>query len=365
LGKVIEKLFEIDKVNRESNANLFAHIFLYEPSEAKDLQEIIGFYLNDEIIRNGLLNIVRIFPPEEVIPEPEYKGVHHLPATALKSVFTQIYTLPVRVSYDLARISGALQNAKRKPEFTYSPNEEFKREFSSRLNIELCQRIRQEKNGSFLISVNEDIINRLKTINALQKWLITENQLEEVPFLRLKKKPFMFQTDFNPLTVSSLDILRAQEVLENRISLMSNLIELSNPYPKRRDKFKCFAKLTLENIIKRGKYYELLFRVPQDSQQADIKSSDMGLILTNDDPDVRLDPSIWSEYRVKIKPGSELYKNRTLKVQISERFYESQFFQSMIREEQSQDSWFIDLTYVDTTSRMMQQFINYLASGEN
>ncbi len=180
----------------------------------------------------------------------------------------------------------------------------------------------------------------------------------------MKKKPFKFQSDFNPLEVSTLDVLRAQEILENRISLMSNLVELANPFSKRRDKFKCFAELTLEKINKKGRGYELLFRVPPESQQADIKSSDLGIILTDDNPDIRLDPSIWNEYKTKIIPGSEKYQNKTIKLWISENFYKSDFFQSMIRKDQKKGAWFIDLTYVDITSKMMQEFIKYLSSGD-
>src|SRR3546814_7006337 len=72
----------------------YAHIFFYEPAEATNLQRAIGRHLDDERIRSGLLHLVRLFPPEDVVPEPEFRGVHHLPATAIRSVIEQLCALP-------------------------------------------------------------------------------------------------------------------------------------------------------------------------------------------------------------------------------------------------------------------------------
>jgi len=46
-----------------------------------------------------------MFPPEDVVPEPEFRGIHHLPATAVRSVVEQVFALPIMVSYDLRQES--------------------------------------------------------------------------------------------------------------------------------------------------------------------------------------------------------------------------------------------------------------------
>ena len=55
---------------------IYAHIFLYEPSEAVALQDAVGRHLDDGRVRSGLLDMVRLFPPEDIVPEPEFRGMH-------------------------------------------------------------------------------------------------------------------------------------------------------------------------------------------------------------------------------------------------------------------------------------------------
>jgi hypothetical protein len=82
LGPLIAELAAIDKANaaltEDDPAARYAHILVYEPSEAVNLQGAIGRHLDDPRIRAGLLDTVRLFPPDTVIPEPEFKGVHFL-----------------------------------------------------------------------------------------------------------------------------------------------------------------------------------------------------------------------------------------------------------------------------------------------
>src|SRR3546814_6364455 len=74
----------------------------------------------------SLLHAVRLFPPEDVVPEPEFKGAHHLPATAIRSVIEQLYALPALRSEEhtselqsLMRISYAVFCLKKKNKRSY------------------------------------------------------------------------------------------------------------------------------------------------------------------------------------------------------------------------------------------------------
>src|SRR3546814_6637665 len=119
----------------------YAHIFLYEPAEATNLQRAIGRHLDDERIRSGLLHLVRLFPPEDVVPEPEFRGVHHLPATAIRSVIEQLWALPVAVAFDLRQVSRAINVAGGGP--AYVPAEAFERPCSSLLFIDVIRHRRK------------------------------------------------------------------------------------------------------------------------------------------------------------------------------------------------------------------------------
>jgi hypothetical protein len=101
-GRLFADLQAIDLHNAVLNnvsdpANLYAHIFLYEATEAVALQNAVKRHLDDPRVRIGLLHMVRLFPPDEVVPEPEFRGMQHLPATALRSVVEQLLSLPVMV----------------------------------------------------------------------------------------------------------------------------------------------------------------------------------------------------------------------------------------------------------------------------
>src|SRR3546814_8146531 len=117
LSALVADLTEIDAHNaalpQQGNGEegTYAHIFFYEPAEATNLQRAIGRHLDDERIRSGLLHLVRLFPPEDVVPEPEFRGVHHLPATAIRSVIEQLWALPVAVAFDLRQVSRAIEVA--------------------------------------------------------------------------------------------------------------------------------------------------------------------------------------------------------------------------------------------------------------
>lgn len=74
------------------------------------LQNAVKRHLSDARIRTGLLHLVRIFPPEELVPEPEFRGMNHLPATAVRTVIEQLFAVPTAVSYDLRQVSQAMAN---------------------------------------------------------------------------------------------------------------------------------------------------------------------------------------------------------------------------------------------------------------
>src|SRR5262249_1058994 len=187
---------QIDRVNSQSDetTGLYSHIFFYEPSEAINLQNAVKRHLNDPRVRGGLLHMVRLFPPEELVPEPEFRGMHHLPATALRSVVEQLYAMPVAVSYDLRQVSNALREAGLIAT-PYNPAPSFKHDFSSLLSVEVSRGLRENRRGHATVNeIESDVRARLQATRAVVEWLQAENrravQTDGSPLLRLAKKPF-------------------------------------------------------------------------------------------------------------------------------------------------------------------------------
>src|SRR5690606_26034013 len=72
-GQLIRDLENIDAHNEAvgdpgNPASLYAHIFVYEATEALALQNAVKRHLEDPRVRVGLLHMVRLFPPDEVVP---------------------------------------------------------------------------------------------------------------------------------------------------------------------------------------------------------------------------------------------------------------------------------------------------------
>lgn len=358
LGELLQGLSAIDGHNATcgDHEKIYSHIFMFEPSEATSLQEAIARHLDNDAIRSGLLEMIRIFPPEDAVPEPEYRGIHHLPATALRSVLEQLYAIPTTVSYDLRQVTAALARSDRPLINPYVPKPVFGREFSSRLSIDVCRMLRTGKID--VHEIEDDIIRRLRAVASLAEWLIVENADAREPFLRLNKQPFRFQNEFHPLEADDLDVLQAQELLESRTGLMSALVELALPADQRRERLRCFADLRLLKWGKQGWKYWMLFQVPEESRQAELMPGELGLILSDDSPDIRLNYQRWRDFSVDLPPPRDENSVETLFVSVLPSVFDGPAFQQLL---QKNGAWFLDKTYRDLNAPRVLNFLSFLA----
>jgi len=162
-----------------------------------------------------------LFPPDEIVPEPEFRGMAHLPASAVRSVVEQLFSLPVTVSYDLRQVSQALQRSDL-IKHAYHPDEALERPFSSLLSMDVIRQLRaQRATGSTIEHIRADVASRLSATQAIVDWLSVEHHRRVVagqpPMLRLNKQPFRLQATFDPLAAGDLDILRAFELFGKSI----------------------------------------------------------------------------------------------------------------------------------------------------
>ncbi|POF32614.1 hypothetical protein CLV41_10216 [Roseibium marinum] len=370
LSALILDLTEIDAHNAalatrgQEAAGIHAHIFFYEPTEATNLQRAVGRHLEDDRVRNGLLHLVRLFPPEDVVPEPEFRGVHHLPATAIKSVIEQLWALPVSVTYDLRQVSQAIVAAG--GGLAYVPDQVFERPFSSLLSIDVIRAQREGHRSAVPVSaIRRDVIARLDAVQGLIGWLFDENRnavAEGSPLLRLAKKPFRFQATFDPLNAADLDILLACELLENRAGLLDALIGLAQPAARRRDSARCLAGLTLRKHWALGGRRILQFHVPEDSRETELGPNDFDLILTNDSPDLRLNPSLWSSLTCRIRPDEDGWEDRRdlVQVQIDGRVFTGTVFQELLQST-GPGGWYLDRAFSDVNTAKAAAFLANLA----
>jgi hypothetical protein len=345
---------------------LHAHLFIYEPAEARAIQAAIERNLGDPRIRTGLLNMVRLFPPEGLVPEPEFRGMQHLPATALRSVVEQLYALPTSVSYDLRQVSCALRDAELVGT-AYDPVPPFARPFSALLPMQVARDLRGDGRAAEAgpADVRVNLKTRLTASRAVAEWLLGEhrNQLASggPPLLRLRKMPFRFQATFNPLAPGDLDVLQALELIENRAGLLARLVALARPADRRRDQGGAMTALRLESHRPEGGIARLRFSVPPESRDADLGPESFGLILTDDDPEILLDPAAWPDVACRILPGPPgRPRQNGISVQMSRAAYQSQTFQTMLRRA-GERAWCIDQSFADPNTPRIAAFLRYLA----
>jgi hypothetical protein len=361
LGAALADLAEVDRWNASgAEPPQHAHIFVYEPAEAQYLREAIGRHLDDVGVRTGLLNMIRIFPPDQAVPEPEFRGMHHLPASALRTMLEQLYSLPVSVSYDLRQVSQVLSSAVIPLLEPYHPEPGFERHFSSMLPMEITRALKRGEQS--LSSVQSDVRKRLRAMASLADWLLRENANSATPFLRLKKKPFRFQGNFDPLAASDLDVLHAYALLENRAGLLNRIVALAQPARQRRDGLRCFADLKLERQERIGNLHRMVFKIPFESRQAELSTDSFGVVLTQDDPDILLDPGRWADHMVRIERVRFAADSGTVTATMAHSKF-LQRYESMVRNN-PQASWFLDEVFTDPNTSRMLDFLQFIAESE-
>jgi hypothetical protein len=362
LGQLVADLVAVDAAN-QAGAATHAHIFLYEPTEAIRLQEAVGRHLDDARIRNGLLHLVRLFPPEDVVPEPEFRGAHHLPATALRTVVEQLYALPTQVSYDLHQVTQALAAAGALAN-PYSPAPGFERPFSSLLSIEVIRGLREGRPGAATTTqVHADVSSRLRALSQIVGWLFAENAAAPQPMLRLAKRPFRLQATFDPLNADDLDLLLACELLESRAGLLDALIGLAQPARRRRDAGRAITGMSIiRHWVNRGRRY-VIFRVPPESRDRELGPGSFNLILTDDDPDLRLDPTSWGAIAARFERPSPGFEDRLdqIRVSMADADFTSAPFRPMFDRSGDQPSWCLDQAFGDANGPRAAQFLVDLA----
>lgn len=357
LGRVVSTLAEVDQHNQMAgDEGWIAHLYTYEPAEASDLQLAIGRHLSDVAVRAALLELIRIFPPEEAIPDPTYRSYHNLPAAALRQVVDQLYILPAKVSLDLKQVSQAFDQLPERPEVIYRPAPEFWQPFSSRLSIDRGQEMRMGE--ADFPAIEEDARQRLMALCALRAWLEEQNRSASVKFLRLHKRPFRFGDPFDPLGGEDLEILRAFQLLESRAGMLATLTELARPAEQRRERLRCLANLTIVDAVDLGhKGMVFTFSVPEESRQSDLGPSTFAAILHDDSPDVRLTPSRWPEFQVKIE---SLDHHGRLTVRVAKHLAKLPAFKALL-DSRMAGKLYLDEVYIDINTPRIESFLRHLA----
>ncbi|MER8772643.1 hypothetical protein NKH63_28620 [Mesorhizobium sp. M0960] len=367
-NQIIADLVAVDTRNAASSpGGIHAHIILYEATEAIALQNAVKRHLDDPRVRGGLLHMVRLFPPDDVVPEPEFRGMQHLPATALRTVVEQLFALPVTVSHDLRQVSAALASDGLISE-PYLPDPAFERPFSSLLAIEVSRGLRERRRGSpDSDAVRADVAARMRATRAVAEWLQAEHKRRTeaggLPMLRLNKLPFRLQATFDPLAAGDIDVLRAFELLENRSGLLDTLIRLAQPTRVRRDAGRAVGPMRILSATPKQRDALLIFAVPPEAQDAEVAAGAFGLILSDGEPDLVLEPRLWPQLACTLRDPRFEDAANIIRISVHRRVFDGVPFQDLMRRA-GQDRWWLDQTFIDLNAAKADAYLSFLAAED-
>jgi hypothetical protein len=118
----------------------------------------------------------------------------------------------------------------------------------------------------------------------------------------------------------------------------------------------------LERQERIGNLHRMVFKVPFESRQAELSTDSFGVVLTQDDPDILLDPGRWADHMVRIERVRFAADSGTVSTTMAHsRFL--QHYESMLRNN-PQASWFLDEVFTDPNTPRMLEFLEFIAESE-
>lgn len=269
------------------------HFYLYDNIDLKNLEGLIerNLFSDDP---PGLLaemtRLVRIFPTDSIIPDAS--TFRSVPGTVVTQVLRALVALPTPYQFDLKSVSEAFQPHKETGEengFLFRYRYGFAWDSSNQLAFERIHDVWEGKRysveGQFDLSSSEIVEQMEKTVLAKLRAtdsIVRRLKQEHKDGLRLRKEPFQFYSDFNPLNFQMLEALRVFTVLENTLDELAVKHVHTLPVEDRNNKFVCIRGLRYLEDSDRADN-SIWFSFDPSSRDAKIEVGDYNLVVTNED----------------------------------------------------------------------------------
>jgi len=126
------------------------------------------------------------------------------------------------------------------------------------------------------------------------------------------------------------------------------------------------GRLALRNIDERRRGRAVLqFSVPPESRMSDLSAGDIDLILTDDEADLRLDPSRWPLVSCRIEPPGRGYEavNSSVMVSLAQADFDGPLMRGLVQRTRD-DNWFVDRGFRDVNTGRAVAFLADLARAQ-
>jgi hypothetical protein len=139
------------------------------------------------------------------------------------------------------------------------------------------------------------------------------------------------------------------------------MIQLARPTRVRRDAGRAIGPMRLLNVNEKGRYAYLLFAVPRESEEADVSSGAFGLILSDGESDLVLEPRLWSNLGCDLMDPSSSDAPNILRLRMFRPTFNGPIFQE-VKRRAGQDGWWLDQSFVDFNSSKADAFLTFLGT---
>jgi hypothetical protein len=265
------------------------HFYLYDSLDLNALRALVERHIlasEPPELRGELATLIRLFPPEAVIKEPE--TFRSMPGTVLVQALRQLFALPVPYSFELRRVADLFRprdasGAERGSAFF--PRRGFGWDFSNQVAFERIHDVwdgndydderRIYTPAEILAEIERTVRMKLRAVSSVIR-RIRQDQAER---LLLRKEPFRLYQAFDPLELQTVTALRMFTLLEASLAELQVKTLHSLPAVDRATKLECVRDLRL---IREDPDGSLWFTCDPACRDARIEVGERNLVLTEE-----------------------------------------------------------------------------------
>lgn len=283
-------------IKEQRRAQKTLHFYIYDSLDVLALKGLIERHLFDSEppeLLTELSNLIRLFPPESVLPDAE--TFRTIPATIVVQMLRTLVALPVPYTYDLRTVSE-LYGVERG--FRFRTPYGFSWEYSNQIAFERIHDFWKGNSFTYQSRGSERTLEPAEILDEIRRGVLTKLRATDSVIRRLKedmgerlllrKEPFQLFTGAEPLAVPDLEKLRVFTTLEVSLDELDTKRTHTLPVADRVAGFVCIHGLRAETTTPDAEGC-LWFTFDPSASDTKFEAGNFNLVLTpEDDPSVLL-----------------------------------------------------------------------------
>jgi predicted RecB family nuclease len=279
----------IERERRRAQKRL--HFYIYDTLDMLALRGLLERHIFDTespALLAELGNLVRLFPPESVLPNAE--AFRSIPATVVVQMLRSLVALPIPYSYDLRNVSELYQPAS--GGYRFRTPYGFSWEHSNQIAFERIHNVWDGESFTYRQGGTERVLDPAEILNEIDravrsKLRATDSVVRKLKEdlrnqLLLRKEPFRLYTESDPIQIQMLEALRIFTTLEVSYDELETKQTHTKPVDERVAGFVCIHGLQAE-ATELDSNHSLWFQFDPAASDTKFEVGDFNLVLTPED----------------------------------------------------------------------------------